>query len=114
MRLTVVLAKWPKKMPRGNIWHGTNRMVPRMLAPNQDRLMKNVQREKKNLYYLMRPAVSFDAEDAFHRARAATEPSEADVQAKLEKASLENQEMRPIPMRDHYEVMELYNTFERD
>jgi len=114
MRLTLVLAQWPKIRPKGMIWGGTNRMVPRMLAPNKARLTKEVEREKQNLYYLLRPAVSFEAEDAFHRARAATEPNEADVMAKLEKASLENQEMRPIPMRDHYDVTELYNTFEKD
>ena len=59
MRLTAVLAKWPKKMPRGNIWTGTNRMHPRLLGPNQARLMKKVEQEKKNLFYIMRPAVSF-------------------------------------------------------
>ena len=59
MRLTAVLAKWPKKMPKGNVWTGTNRMHPRLLGPNQARLMKKVEQEKKNLFYIMRPAVSF-------------------------------------------------------
>ena len=59
MRLTCVLAKWPKTMPKGNIWGGTNRMVPKMLGPNKKRLMKQVEIEKSNLFYLMRPAVSF-------------------------------------------------------
>lgn len=114
MRLTLCLAKWPKTMPKGNIWTGTNRMVPRMLGPNKKRVMLNVQREKENLFYLMRPAVSFEAEDAFHKWRAETEPSEQDVKDKLDKASLEHNEMRPIPMRNHYQVTNLYNTFEKD
>jgi len=89
-------------------------MVPRMLEPNKKRLMLNVQREKKNLYYIMRPAVSFEAEDKFHKWRAETEPSEADVKDMLEKVSLEHNELRPIPMRNHYSVTNYYNTFERD
>lgn len=89
-------------------------MVPRMLGPNKNRLMKQVEVEKNNLFYIMRPAVSFEAEDAFHKTREATEPSESDVKSMLEKAWLENKEMRPIPMRDHYDVTEKYNTFEKD
>ena len=34
-------------------------MHPRLLGPNQARLMKKVEQEKKNLFYIMRPAVSF-------------------------------------------------------
>ena len=59
MRLTAVLAKWPKKMPKGNVWTGTNRMGNRLLGPSQTRLMKKVEQEKKNIFYIMRPAVSF-------------------------------------------------------
>jgi len=114
MRLTAVLAKWPKKMPKGNVWTGTNRMHPRLLGPNQARPMKKVEQEKKNLFYIMRPAVSFEAEDAFHKWRASTEPSEQDVKDRIEKAYIEGTAYKPIPMRNHYDTLNYSNKFEKD
>merc|ERR1711973_763923 len=109
MRLTLVLCKWPKNMPKGNIWFGKDKMVPRMLGPNRNRLMKKIEMEKANMSYLLRPAVSFEAEDAFHKHMATIQPSEQDIKDTLEKAELEASVMAPIPISDHYDILNRYN-----
>jgi len=76
--------------------------------------MKKVEQEKKNLFYIMRPAVSFEAEDAFHKWRASTEPSEQDVKDQIEKAFIEHTVYKPIPMRNHYDTLNFSNKFEKD
>jgi len=115
MRLSAVLAQWPKIRPNGYIWDGKHRMVNRMLEPNRNRLMKKVEVEKSNMFYLLHPAVSFEAEDAFHKHMSKIQPSEMDVKHQLEKAKLENTKYAPIPMSDHYDIVEnLANSFEKD
>jgi len=114
MRLTLVLSKWPKSRPKGHIWSGKDRMIPRMLEPNRQRLMKQVEMEKSNMFYIIHPAVSFEAEDAFHRYMTSIQPSETDIKDMLERAELEATSLGPIPISDHYDVINRYNTFEKD
>jgi len=110
-----VLAQWPKTRPNGHIWSGKHRMVNRMLEPNRNRLMKKVELEKSNMFYILHPAVSFEAEDAFHKHMSKIQPSEMDVKHQLAKAELENTSWAPIPISSHYDVVKtMGNSFEKE
>ena len=67
MRLTNILFKWPKKRPHGNIWIGKDRMVAQVQPWMKSRIQKNVENEKKNMFYCVNPAVSIQAEDAYFK-----------------------------------------------
>jgi len=58
MRLTALLAMWPKKRPNGNIFNGTNKMVRKTESWHLNALSKDVEREQKNIQVLLRPFLS--------------------------------------------------------
>ena len=55
-----------------------------------------------------------EAEDAFHKHRATIEPSQQDLEDHLERAAYEASTFASIPLSSHYQVMKLYNGFEKD
>jgi len=109
-----MLMKWPKKRPHGYIWQGTNQMRGRLLKPLTRRLNRQVEIEKQNMFYIMHPAVSFEAEDAFHKYMTATQPSKTDLEEMLHRKELEGTHFGPIPISDHYDILERNNKFEKD
>ena len=72
------------------------------------------QAQVENRWKLLTQLGFQEAEDAFHKWRASTEPSEQDVKDQIEKAYIEGTAYKPIPMRNHYDTLNYSNKFEKD
>jgi len=53
MRLTQILAVWPRKRPNGHIWSGKHRMVEKVKDWHMVKMEKNIKMEKKQHAYLL-------------------------------------------------------------
>ena len=114
MRLTNILFKWPKKRPHGNIWIGKDRMVAQVQPWMKSRIHKNVENEKKNMFYCVNPAVSIQAEDAYFKYMNENGERPNEAWWKLRKNQVEKTYMAPIPLSDHYEPLNRHNKFTSD
>ena len=114
MRLTNILLKWPKVRPNGNIWIGKDRMVGKVHPVTKSHMKRDVEREKNNLFYLVNPAVSIEAESAYFQHINETGPRPDQVYWKLKKEKVESTYMAPVPLSDHYLPLNRHNTFTSD
>ena len=114
MRLTNILLKWPKVRPHGNIWIGKHRMVGKVDPVMKGHMKRDVEREKNNLFYLVNPAVSIEAESAYFQHLNENEPSAGEEWFKLEKQKVESSYMAPVPLSDHYLPLNRHNKFTSD
>ena len=114
MRLTSILLKWPKVRPNGHIWIGKDRMVGKVHPITKSYIERDVEREKNNLFYLVNPAVTTEAESAYFQHINETGPRPDEVWWKLRKEKVESTSMAPVPLSDHYQPLNVHNKFTTD
>ena len=114
MRLTNILLKWPKVRPNGNIWIGKDRMVGKVHPVTKSHMKRDVEREKNNLFYLVNPAVSIEAESAYFQHMNETGPRPDQVYWKLKKEKVESTYAAPVPLSDHYLPLNRHSKFTTD
>jgi len=112
MRLSVVLFKWPKSRPPGNIWSGKNQMVRRVFPKHLEKLSEDIEREKKNIFYCMHPAATVEQERALYELMD-KEEKEIDIKFKLHKALEESTIKAPIRLnQEYYEGLDIRGTWQ--
>jgi len=113
MRLGVVLCKWPKSRPKGYIWSGKNQMVRNVLPKHAKQMEKDLEREKKNIFYCMHPAVSVEKERALYE-QMDKEENLDDLHFKYKKAFTEATTHAPIRLNEkYYEGLNMTGTWQK-
>jgi len=102
MRLSLILAKWPKIRPNGNIWIGKHKMVLKVSDRRKGALLEDLEREKENMFYCLHPAVSKGEEKALYEKLAEDTPDPSKQWFKMRKYQVENSSMAPRPLSEHY------------
>lgn len=112
MRLGIVLCKWPKSRPPGNIWIGKNQMV-RIVEPwHKKRIQKAIDQEKKNIFYCMNPAATVEQERALYRLMDQEEDPK-DEAFNSKKAYLESRKLAPLRLNGHYNILKGEGTWQK-
>jgi len=101
MRLTAILCRWPKSRPPGNIWSGKRQMVRNVRPSHIKQMEKDIDREKKNIFYCMHPAASVEQERALYKQMDAEENLD-DLHFKYEKIFMESTYKAPIRLNEKY------------
>jgi len=112
MRLGIVLCRWPKFRPAGNIWAGKNQMVRKVWPHHKRQIQEDIDREKKNIFLCMNPAASVEQERILYEELEKEEDSKS-LLSKLNKAGAENTTFAPIPLNNHYETLNRTGTWQK-
>jgi hypothetical protein len=113
MRLGVVLCKWPKSRPKGNINIGKNQMVRNVNPKHMNQLEKDIEREKKNIFYCMHPAVNVEKERLLYE-QMDKEENLDDLHFKYEKAFTEATTKAPIRLNAKtYDGLNMTGTWQK-
>jgi len=102
MRLSMILAKWPKKLPNGNIWIGKYRMVHKPNKRSCAILNQDIQREKWNLKMVLNPAISREEEDKLFKELEEKSVDYPRLTFQMRKYKNECIRDAPMPLSQHY------------
>lgn len=105
MRLTLVLSRYPKCPPNGNIWIGKNKMVRKVLPKHMDEMHKNVEREKRNMAILLQPFLTKEQEAKCNEALVEEMGDAKKLWFKMRKEQIESMHMAPVPLSEHFKSL---------
>lgn len=111
MRLGLVLYRWPKSMPPGNIWIGKRQMVRKIKPHHMKQMEEDILREKQNIFYCMNPAATVEQERALYQ-HMDKEENPNDLYLKMMKVKAENTDMAPLPISNHYDILKTTGTWQ--
>lgn len=112
MRLFAALCVWPKNLPPGNIRIGKRQMVRKVKKHHMRQMEQDVEREKKNMFYCMNPAVTVEKERALYQ-QLEKEEDTREVYFKMMKAYKESTTMAPRPLSNHYDILNQSGTWQK-
>jgi hypothetical protein len=88
-------------------------MVRKVLPMHKNAMEKDIDREKKNIFYCMNPAVTVEQERALYEKIDSEGESPSDTWFRLHKAHLETTTMAPSPLSTHYDYLKLTGTWQK-
>jgi len=101
MRLTQILAVWPRKRPNGHIWSGKHRMVEKVKENHLKAMDKNIKMEKANMHICLNPYISPEHERIAMKSREGVGLRPDQILFKMRKAKLEASIMAPTYAEDN-------------
>jgi len=112
MRLGLVLFKWPKIRPPGNIWSGKNQMVRKVQPHHKRQIQEDIDREKKNIFLCMHPAATVEQERLLYEQLDKEEDPKTTL-LKIHKAGEEAKKFAPLPLNGHYNSLNRSGTWQK-
>lgn len=87
-------------------------MVEKVQPHHMKQFDKDIEREKKNIFYIMHPALNLEEQEALDRKIAETQPDPDKTWFKLRKITIESTKMAPVPLSEHYnKIKNISNQF---
>lgn len=88
-------------------------MVLKVPDYRKPKLLKEIEQEKNNMMYCMKPAVSVDKEEAFFKYYEANSPTRDEILTRLQQAKLEETKLKPLPISIHYNCLKKKGGWEK-
>jgi len=101
MRLSQILAVWPRNRPNGHIWSGKHRMVEKVKHNHMVKMEKSIQMEKNNMHICLNPYLTPDQERIAMKTREGVGLRPDQILFKMRKAKAEATVMAPTFAEDN-------------
>jgi len=105
MRLSQILATWPRKRPNGHIWTGKHRMVLKVREQDIKTMDRQIKMEVANTHLCLNPFITPEQENIAMKAREQNSPRPDQVLFRLRKKKIESTVMAPTYAEDNFKQL---------